>query len=201
MLAGAGAGALPGPRRGAAWARTVRRLVVLGWSAWCGLAAAAGIQLREVEVGRVDEAVVLGFQAEFVLTKPVEDALVRGVPLHFVAEAITYRPRWYWRDERIARATRSWRLSYQPLTRRYRVTFGSLNQNYESLSEALGALRSVSRWRIADIAQFEPGERYYIEVRYRLDTSQLPRPLQIGIEGQADWDLSAESTVIVQDLQ
>lgn len=181
--------------------RLVRAFLLACWCVWSGAALAASIQLRDVEVGRSEESVVLGFQAEFVLPKAVEDALLRGVPLHFAAEATTYRPRWYWRDERIARATRTWRLAYQPLTRRYRVTFGSLNQHYESLSEALSAVRSVSRWRIADIGQFDPGERYYIEVRYRLDTSQLPRPLQIGIEGQTDWDLSAESTVIVQDLQ
>lgn len=181
--------------------RTARSAFVAALLGLAGIALAAGIQLRDIEVGRHDDAVVLGFQAEFVLPKAVEDALVRGVPLHFVAEAATYRPRWYWRDERIARATRTWRLAYQPLTRRYRVTFGSLNQNYESLSDALAAMRTVSRWRIADLAQFEPGERYYIELHYRLDTSQLPRPMQIGIEGQADWGLSAESTVIVQDLR
>ena len=48
---------------------------------------------------------------------PVEDALQHGVPLYFVAEAEVFRDRWYWRDERVARRPRVWRLAYQPLTR------------------------------------------------------------------------------------
>src|SRR5262245_3307893 len=90
------------------------------------LARAATIELREVEVERDDEGLQLSFTARFDLPRAVEDALQKGLPLHFVAEATTYRSRWYWRDQRVARAVRSWRLAYQPLTRRYRVTFGSL---------------------------------------------------------------------------
>ena len=166
---------------------------------WCGWAAAAGINLREVELGRSEDGVLLSFTAGFELPKPVEEALLKGVPLHFEAEARVYRSRWYWRDQRIARAGRTWRLAYQPLTRRYRVTFGSLNQNYDTLDEALAAIQRTTRWRIADLSRFEPGERHYIELGFRLDTSQLPRPFQIGIGGEADWDLSAESTLVMDD--
>src|SRR5262245_15474250 len=95
-----------------------------------GLVRAATIDLRDVEVERNDEGLHLSFTARFDLPRPVEDALLKGVPLHFVAEANTYRSRWYWRDQRVARAVRSWRLAYQPLTRRYRVTFGSLQQSF-----------------------------------------------------------------------
>nr|WP_297352841.1 DUF4390 domain-containing protein [uncultured Caldimonas sp.] len=166
---------------------------------WFGIAHAAGINLHDVEIGRTDDGVHLSFTAGFELPKPVEEALQKGVPLHFDAEARVYRSRWYWRDQRIARASRTWRLAYQPLTRRYRVTFGSLNQNYETLGEALVAIQRTTRWRIADLSEFEPGERHYIELDFRLDTSELPRPLQIGIGGQAEWDLSAESTVVMDD--
>lgn len=166
---------------------------------WLGAAQAAGINLHDVEVGRSDDGVHLSFTAGFELPKPVEEALQKGVPLHFDAEARVYRSRWYWRDQRIARASRTWRLAYQPLTRRYRVTFGSLNQNYETLAEALSAIQRTTRWRIADLSQFEPGERHYMELDFRLDTSELPRPLQIGIGGQEEWDLSAESTVVMDD--
>ncbi|AKJ27038.1 DUF4390 domain-containing protein [Caldimonas brevitalea] len=175
-------------------------LVLLLWAcSWCLPAQAAGIELREIEIGRSEEAVVLSFTARFELPKTVEDAVLKGVPLHFVAEANTFRSRWYWRDQRVSRASRTWRLAYQPLTRRYRVTFGSLHQSYESLSDALTAVQRSSRWKIAEVSQFEPGERHYIELVYRLDTGQLPRPFQIGIGGQAEWDLSAESTMVIED--
>lgn len=168
-------------------------MVVSGW------AHAATLDLRDVEVERNDEGLQLSFTARFELPRSVEEALLKGVPLHFVAEATTYRSRWYWRDQRVARAVRSWRLAYQPLTRRYRVTFGSLQQTFDSLSEALGALQRSARWKVAENSQLEPGERHYIDLSYRMDTSQLPRPFQIGIGGQADWELAAESTVVLQD--
>jgi hypothetical protein len=166
---------------------------------WALPAQAASLELRDVEVQRGEDGLVLGFGARFELPRSVEDALLKGVPLHFMAEAKTYRSRWYWRDQRVAKATRTWRLAYQPLTRRYRVTFGSLNQNFESLADALSAIQRGSRWKVADASQLEPGERHYVELSYRLDTTELPRPFQIGIGGQADWELSAESVLVLQD--
>jgi hypothetical protein len=128
----------------------------------------------------------------------VEDALQRGVPLYFVAEATVYRQRWYWRDARVARASRSWRLSYQPLSDNWRVSLGGLAQSHATLQEAVTALSSSARWKIADNSQIEPDERYYVEFSYKLDTSQLPGPMQFGIGGQADWVLGVERTVRVE---
>jgi hypothetical protein len=45
---------------------------------------------------------------------------------------------------------------------------------------------------LADAGQIEDDGHHYIEFSYRLDTSQLPRPMQIGIGGQADWTLRVE---------
>ena len=50
------------------------------------------------------------------------------------------------------------------------------------------------RWKIAEGAQIEEGSRHYVEFSFRLDTSQLPRPMQIGIGGQADWAMSVQRT-------
>lgn len=160
---------------------------------------AAALELTEVRALQSEEGVHLAFTAEFALPRVVEDALHKGVPLYFVAEAEVYRSRWYWRDQRVARAVRHWRLSYQPLMRRYRVNFGSLGQNYESLPEALGAIQRTIRWKLADAAQLAEGERHYVELDYRLDTSQLPRPFQIGIGGQADWQLQAFEAMPLED--
>lgn len=162
-------------------------------------AHAEGVDLPTLEVARTDEGVMLNFTARFELSKAVEEALQKGIPLHFVAQAELYRSRWYWRDKLIANASRSWRLAYQPLTRRYKVSFGSLSQNYESLSEALAAVQRSVGWRLAD--PIPPGDDgYYLEFTYQLDTAQLPRPLQIGIGGQADWNLSIERKLVVPEV-
>ena len=162
---------------------------------WPGAARAESVALDNFSVVRTEEGVLLGFTAEFELPRSVEDALVRGVPLYFEADAAVLQSRWYWRDKRVAHAVRSWRVTYQPLTRMYRVSSGGLNQNFETLAEALDLPRHAARWRIAEPAQLDDDGRYYVEFSFRLDTSLLPRPMQIGIGGEAAWALSVERTV------
>ena len=81
----------------------------------------------------------------------------RGVPVYFVAEAALYRSRWYWRDERVARVQRSWRVAYQPLTSTWRVGFGGFNQSFQSLAEALAVVSRSTRWKVAELAQLDAG--------------------------------------------
>lgn len=150
------------------------------------------VQLVSFELQRSAAGLRLDFQTRFELPRSVEDALIRGVPLNFEAQASVYRRRWYWRDARVARATRSWRLAWQPLTRTYRVSFGALHQTFESLPEAMSALRGAVGWQIGDAEQIEDGSSYYVEFSYRLDTDELPRPMQIGLAGQSDWLLAIE---------
>jgi hypothetical protein len=135
---------------------------------------------------------LLDFTARPALSHAVEEAMQRGVPIYFVAQATVYRPRWYWRDERISRATRTWRLSYQPLTSSWRVSLGALSQTVASAQEALTVASRASHWRIAEPGEIDPGEHYYVEFSYRLDNTQLPRPMQLDLAAQADWRLSVE---------
>lgn len=173
---------------GLLWAGLVWLSIVLAQAQ----TTAPAIELGALEVIRNEDGVQLSFATRFELPRGVEDALQKGVPLHFVAEANVFRYRWYWLDRKVGGASRTWRLAYQPLTRKYRVSFGALNQSYDSQTDALAALRRAGDWKIAEPAQIEDGARHYVEFRYRLDTTQLPRPMQIGIGGQADWSLSVE---------
>ena len=102
-------------------------------------------ELTQFNVERADDGVYLSAIVRFDLPPVVEDALLKGIPMFFVAEADIYLSRWYWADRRVASATRTIRLAYQPLTRRWRVNIVSglinnsaglratLNQNYETL--------------------------------------------------------------------
>lgn len=150
---------------------------------------------------RVDDAVWLSTQLKFDLPSVVEDALLKGIPIFFVARADISRERWYWVNKKVASAQRRIRLSYHPLTRRWRLNMASgdipesaqgmaLNQNFETLTDVMSTVQRVSRWKIADAADIESGGRYVVEFRFSLDVAQLPRPLQIGTLGQSDWQVS-----------
>lgn len=156
---------------------------------------AQGVELNTLLAKRQDNALTLDFSAQLVLPRPVEDALHRGVPLYFVAEAQLYRSRWYWRDERIARVARSWRLAYQPLTSTWRVSLGGLNQSHATLAEALTAVSRSTGWRIVELAQLDADKSYYVEFSYRLDNSQLPSPMQINLGTQNAWTVGVEHTL------
>ena len=166
----------------------------------------APTDISNLRVQRLEEGLFLSVAINFELPSVVEDAMLKGVPITFVAEAEVLRDRWYWYDKRVATASRSVRLAYQPLTRRWRVnvtsgTFTSagtgfaLAQNFDTLGDALSSVRRIARWKIADPGEVDVDARHNIDFRFKLDLSQLPRPLQIGALGQADWNINAERNV------
>ena len=59
----------------------------------------------------------------------------------------------------------------------------------------MGAISNIGRWRIAEASELEPGERYNIEYRFYLNLSQLPRPFQIGVNAQSEWNIDASANV------
>lgn len=151
-----------------------------------------GVELTRLALLRQDDALTVEFNARVTLSPAVEDALRRGVPVYFVAEATLYRSRWYWRDERIARVRRVWRIAFQPLTAEWRVALGGIGQSFGSLGEALSAASSASGWTLAASSEVDAGARHYLRFVYELDATRLPGPMQIGIEGQRAWVLRAQ---------
>jgi len=170
------------------------------------LAAAAqqaNADVTQMRLEASDDGVFLSANVQFTLPPIVEDVLDKGIAIYFVAEAEVYRERWYWTDKQVAQATRYMRLSYQPLTRRWRLNLSAtpvtnaglgvtLNQNFDSLEEALDAVKRIGRLRLGDGGEIGDDSTHPVVFRFRLDTSQLPRPFQIGVVGHSDWNISAE---------
>ncbi|HZT55116.1 MAG TPA: DUF4390 domain-containing protein, partial [Burkholderiaceae bacterium] len=154
---------------------------------------AAELELSGFELTHGEDGVFLSYAVNLELSRSVDEALGKAVPLFFVAEAELFRNRFYWRDQRIGYAIRRWRIVFQPLTSTYRVTFdGGLSQNYATRAEALAAISRSARWKIAEGPQIDENSRQYLEFSFKLDTSQLPRPMQIGIGGEKDWAMSVQ---------
>jgi hypothetical protein len=165
------------------------------------MAEAPLTEISQLRLERSDEGVLLTAYVKFELPPIIDDALDKGIPMFFVADAVLYRDRWYWYDKQVASASRHMRLSYQPLTRRWRLVVSptpignsglALGQTFDTREEALAAVQGVAHWKIAEATDVDPASRYNVDFRFRLDVSQLPRPFQISVVGQPDWHLSAE---------
>ncbi len=155
--------------------------------------------VSQLRLERTEEGVLLSASVKFELPTVIDDALAKGIPMFFVAEAALLRDRWYWYDKQIAYTARHMRLSYQPLTRRWRLTVSpnpignsglALGQTFETREEAMAAVQHISHWKIAEAGDVDPDARYNVDFRFRLDVSQLPRPFQIGAVGHADWNIN-----------
>ena len=166
-----------------------------------GWAEVPAAEISVFKVERAADAILLTAAVKFELPAAVEDALIKGVAIIFVAEADVYRERWYWMNKKVVSAERHLRLAYQPLTRRWRLNVASggitnaalgmsLNQNFDTLADALSALQRQSRWKIAEASEIDLDQKHLIDFKFRLDVAQLPRPLQIGTLGQSDWSIS-----------
>ena len=194
------------------WKKTLlkRLLCWLGVLVWL-LAVPRAMAQNATEINplraeRIASEVLVSATVSFDLPSVVEDALLKGVPMFFLLEAEVLQERWYWSDKKIAGAQRQLRLAYQPLTRRWRVnaTAGAggdspqgqaLSQSFETLAQAMAAVRQISQWKIGDLADSEPLAKLKVEFRFRLDLGQLPRPFQIGAIGQSEWDIQAVGRV------
>ena len=175
-----------------------------------GAHLARAAELSQLKVESADDGIYLSALVSFELPLAVEDALMKGIPMLFLVEADIYRDRWYWTDRRVAGATRTIRLAFQPLTRRFRVNIvtglvesstglrATLNQNYDSLPEALAAVQRLARWRIADSSEINTDLPHRLNFSFQLDLSQLPRPFQIGVSGQKDWTISVSASERLQ---
>jgi hypothetical protein len=152
------------------------------------------IEVRSAELRPAADGDGIDLEAVFDFDLPwtLEDAVSRGMPLYFVVDFELYRTRWYWLDDRRVAASLTYRLSYSPLTREYRLARGTLAQPFDTLGEALATLRSVRNWTVIERGALGAGENYRAQVRMRLDTAQLPRPFQIGAITSRDWTLSSE---------
>lgn len=182
--------------------RCCRKLELLGamlacWIAVVGLvvspvAHAQGIEIRKPSVTISDDAYVLDAQFDITLTPTLEDVLNKGVPLYFVLEFELIRPRWYWFNDRLVSLQQQYRLQYNALTRQYRLGVGNLYQNFNTLAEAIEVMSRVRRRQEVEPGTLRRDNTYIAGLRFRLDTSQLPKPFQLNALGSSQWHVSSD---------
>ena len=93
----------------------------------------------------------------------------RGIQRYFVDNPTTH---WSWLDKEIFKGEQTVKLSYNVLTRRYRISRGALFQNFASLEEALNILSRQSSAIIPAELMKKDGN-YMAAARLRLDISAV----------------------------
>lgn len=165
-------------------------------------AIAEGITVTKAETRLTEDGYEI--QADFKITLPpsVAEALIHGVVLNFVSELAITRSRWYWLDSDVVQNEQVTKLSYNALTRQYRISRGTLFQGFSNLDSALRVLGHQSAPPVPEsalhggsgyVARLLRSEtRYTAFAQMRLDTSQLPKPLQVSALTNNEWNLSSE---------
>lgn len=167
--------------------------------------ADTAVELQELKLDRQEAALYMSGAWQFELPSALEEALFKGITLYFVTEVEIRQERWYFYNQRVSYAERHVRLFYQPLTRRWRVNISpqafnvsglgvSLGQSYDTAEDAINAVRRISQWRIANATDYNPDAKQTISINFKLDLKQLPRPMQIGLAGQSDWNIGYNKT-------
>lgn len=170
------------------------------WGGPASVAQASSSDVLDLALERADDGWYLSARMALELPSPIADALDKGIPLYFVAEVQVLRERWYWTDREVVSIVRHWRLAFVPLTRRWRLQMSASplartglgvawGQTYEALGDALAAMQRIARWKIAEPELLTPDAAHTVHFRFRLDPSQLPRPLQLSALGRSGGNL------------
>jgi hypothetical protein len=162
------------------------------WLAASVPARADTIPVKAAELRIEEGEVLLNAEFEFSLNPTLEDALEKGIPLYFVLDFELTRGRWYWLDEKVAQTTLVYRVSYNALTRQYRVASGLLTQTFNTLEEVERFIGRVTSRVVASADALTKGAKYDAAVRLRLDVNQLPKPFQVNALASREWTLASD---------
>lgn len=170
-----------------------RALMVLLMAFGCFSAAAQSTEAKvtRIEPEIIDQELMLDVDFQLELGSLVREAAERGVPLHFAVDLEISSPRWWWLDKVLVKTSMNRRITFNTLTRQWRVASGDLFMPVGSLDEAMEVISRIRGWPVSPTDRFEPGVKYDGKVRIRLDASQLALPLQIESSKRSDWALAS----------
>ena len=161
--------------------------------------AAEGIDVSRAEA-RITDGGQLSVSSRFQTELPdqLKQVLRRGVPLNFTLgwqlsapTVASYRFKF---DQLIGDDSNIYyKLTFHPLTNRYRVTVGAFSTDYDTLDAALRAIGAVANWKVLHKGTLSGTEarETKAEIRLLLSTSKLPKPVQINALTSQNWHLDS----------
>jgi Domain of unknown function (DUF4390) len=170
----------------------VRLLILLLGCLWQTAALADSIPLRSGDVRLEEEAYVVDVEFELTFNHTLEDALQRGVALYFSLDIEISRNRWLF-DDTVGTQSQTWRLSYSPLTRDYRLSSGLYAVQVRNIQAAARQISRIRGRKVIDKALLKKGEKYTVSVILQHDITQLPKPLQVSAISNREWTMASET--------
>lgn len=172
-------------------------------------AAGEGISATRAEA-KLTHAGQLSVSSRFRTELPdqLKEALKQGVPLHFnlswqlsAPSVASYKFKF---DQLLNNdSTIQYKLSFHPLTNRYRVTVGTFSTEYDTLETALRAVGAVANWKVLSKGALSEvaAKDTKAEIRLLLTTAKLPKPFQINALTSKNWHLDSgwKSLSVVQE--
>ena len=189
--------------------KSSKTLIVLLLLAVSLNAAGEGISATRAEA-KLTHAGQLSVSSRFRTDLPdqLKEALKQGVPLHFNLRwqlAAPSMSSYKFKFDQLLNndSTIQYKLSFHPLTNRYRVTVGTFSTEYDTLETALRAVGAVANWKVlskgalSDVAAKDTKA----EIRLLLTTAKLPKPFQINALTSKNWHLDSgwKSLSVVQE--
>ena len=162
-------------------------------------AAAEGISTTRAQAAiTTDGQLAISSRFKTDLPDQLQQVLHQGVPLNFDLSYQLNAPTLASYRFRLGQLVKTdsqltYKLSYHPLTNRYRVTVGTFSSEYNSLETALRGVGAIANWKVLNSGALNNTNPQSVkaDIRLALSTSQLPKPFQINAITSKIWSLDS----------
>lgn len=144
------------------------------------------VQNREIQVNT---------RFDLTLNPRTEEALTKGIPIDVVFDIRLVRYRWWWANHDVTDLTLRRSIWFHALSRRYLVsdlTERNSAESFATLQQALAHLGNFENFTmtITPKKQIDPGARYLLQLRARLDIEALPTLMRPLAYATPSWRLN-----------
>lgn len=150
------------------------------------------IQIKSFALKATETGYQINVDAAIELSSTLEQALEKGIVLYFVIKFALIDTKWYWVDDEVARSKLRIGLSYNALTRQYRLSHRTKSQGFDTLAEALQVLGTQHHIPVEEKLQLRSNGEYLASLQLWLDASRLSKPFQLESLSSKEWNLSSE---------
>jgi Domain of unknown function (DUF4390) len=151
-------------------ARRLRQTAFLALLVRASAAGAEGAAIEDLIPLVRSDGIFVSFRAGGAFSEEVERAIRTGLEVKFRYNVELKRPRGIWPDGEVARRVITTTVSYDNLTKRYKLTReidGKIDAT-EVVADAEAMMRFMTTFeslRLFDLSELEPNESYYVRVK------------------------------------